>query len=205
VRGDRSSPRLGLQLREALRSRFRADDPGEERRTAVYPEYRDQIESDGQSGFSTSRILAENALHVGTWVLAGFLLSPLRLHGWPVLSLAWAALVLVVQVLLKKHNCSGCFYYGRTCHLGWGKVAARMFPQDSGSRATGMHLSLFYVLSPPLVLLGAVALGVVLPVGLLHWILLGLYVALNAASFPVRISGCRACAMRRACPGSACR
>lgn len=171
----------------------------------MYSEYRGKMESDCQESFPPARIAAENALYLTTWVVAGFLLAPLRLYGWPALSLGWVALVLVVQVLLKKHNCSGCYYHGRACHLGWGWLAARMFARDSGSLRTGTRLSLFYVLSPPLVLVAALALGLLLPVGPAHWALLGAYVLLNAASFPVRKSGCRVCAMRAACPGSACR
>ncbi len=54
-------------------------------------------------------ILAENSLYLTIWILAGWLLWPLRIAGWPVATLAWIPLVAVVQVLLKKHNCSGCY------------------------------------------------------------------------------------------------
>jgi hypothetical protein len=117
--------------------------------------------------------------------------------------LAWAGSVLVVQVLLKKHNCSGCYYYGKHCHLGWGKLSAWMFPPDSGDARTGMRLSLFYIVSPPVVLVSGVLVGVCLQVGILHWLLLAAYVGLNTVTFPVRIRGCRVCAMRQVCPGSA--
>jgi len=68
---------------------------------------------------------------------------------------------------------------------------------------TGMRLSLFYIVSPPLFVLAGVAVGVLLTPGVWHWALLGLYVALNAATFPVRKRGCQVCAMRAVCPGSA--
>ena len=169
----------------------------------MYESYRDGIAGERREAFSTSWIVGENLLHLLTWTAAGWLLLPLRWSGWPVATMAWALLVVVVQALLKKHNCSGCYYYGKACHLGWGKLSAWTCAQDSGSPKLGMRLSLFYVLSPPVILIAAIAAGVVMDVGPIHWVALGLYVALNAASFPVRSKGCRVCAMRKVCPGSA--
>ena len=108
-----------------------------------------------------------------------------------------------VQVLLKKHNCSGCYYYGKNCHLGWGRISAWLFRPDSGSPKTGIRLCLFYILSPPVFLVAGVLTGVLLEVGSTHWVLLGLYVALNIVVVAARSRGCRVCAMRKACPGSA--
>ena len=103
----------------------------------MYTAYRDGIEPKCRESFSLPRILAENLLYLTTWSVAGALVWPVRVAGWPVLTLAWALVVVVVQVLLKKHNCSGCYYYGKACHLGWGKLSAWMFRQDSGDMRTG--------------------------------------------------------------------
>jgi len=131
----------------------------------MYQCYRDGIAEDRRETFPLHWIVGENLLHLITWVAAGWLLWPVRWAGWPVLTIAWAAIVLVIQILLKKHNCSGCYYYGKACHLGWGKLSAALFPQDSGDPKTGMRLSLFYVLPPPLVLAGGVLIGVLKEVG----------------------------------------
>ena len=169
----------------------------------MYEFYRDKIAADCRDSFGVAWIAAENILHVSTWVVAGGLVWPIRWHGWPAVVIFWALVVVVIQVLLKKHNCSRCYYYGKNCHLGWGRLSAWLFKQDSGSMKTGKRLSLFYVLSPPVFLIAGVAVGVLLDVGTLHWVLLGLYVTLNAAAFPVRKRGCKLCAMRKVCPGSA--
>ncbi len=83
----------------------------------MYAAYRDGIEPKCRESFSLPRILVENLLYLTTWSVAGALVWPVRVAGWPVLTLAWALVVVVVQVLLKKHNCSGCYYYGKACHL----------------------------------------------------------------------------------------
>lgn len=169
----------------------------------MYESYRNGIAEECRESFSIPWIMAENALHLSTWVAGGWLLWPIRLAGWPVATIFWFLLVVIVQTLLKKHNCSGCYYYGKSCHLGWGKLSALMCAQDSGNLETGMRLSLFYVLSPPIILVASIVVGLVWSVGIAHWIVLGVYVALNAISFPVRMKGCRVCAMRNVCPGSA--
>ncbi len=171
----------------------------------MYAPYRCKIVPKYKQSFSVTCIIGENLLYLSMWFLAGGLVWPVRWNGWPIVTIAWAVLVLVVQVLLKKHNCSGCYYYGKTCHLGWGKLSSWMFEQDSGDPKTGMRLSWFYIISPPIFLLAGLLVGILLDVGVWHWIFLGVYVVLNVLSFPIRKKGCGLCAMRAVCPGSAVR
>ncbi len=167
------------------------------------PNTQDKIVTERRESFPISWMVGENLLYLSTWTVAGWLVWPIRLNGWPIITIAWAAVVVVVQVLLKKHNCSGCYYYGKTCHLGWGRLSACLFEQDSGNPRTGMRLSLFYILSPPIFLVAGILVGILLESGAWHWVLLGAYIALNAISFPIRKKGCSLCAMREVCPGSA--
>ncbi|MBI4702991.1 MAG: hypothetical protein HY744_17890 [Deltaproteobacteria bacterium] len=171
----------------------------------MYARYKAGI-CDGAESFSTWWILGENLLFLATWVAGGWLLWPVALGGWPVATMGWALCVLVLQILLKKHNCSGCYYYGKSCHLGWGRLAALLFAQDSGNPRIGVVLAVpMYMAPPPLLLIAGVVIGVLLPVGAAHWVVLGVFVALNAASFALRPKGCGRCKVRAVCPGSAAR
>jgi CBS domain-containing protein len=169
----------------------------------MYECYRSGI-TNGRESYGGLWILSENLLYVSTWLVAGFILwffyQP---AGLPVFTVAWALLVVVVQVLLKKHNCSGCWYFNKRCHLGWGKLSALMFKADSGNMKTGMVLSLFYIIPPPVIFISAVVVGLAGGRGLYFWAAVALYVFLNLTAFPVRIKSCRACVMRSVCPGSA--
>jgi len=169
----------------------------------MYPCYRDGVlEPVGPT--SLAAVIGENLLYLAMWVLAGLLLWPVWMPGGvPVLAIGWWVLLAIVQVLLKKHNCSGCYYYGKTCHLGWGHLSAWWFPPDSGDPAVGMRLAMIYIVPPPVILLTALAWGFLTHVGAGYWGLLGGYMALNALSFPVRKYGCGRCAMRKVCAGSA--
>lgn len=169
----------------------------------MYECYRDKMVASTEL-FSVLRIISENLLFVSTWFIAGYLLWPVRtLSGLPVLTIIWAALVIVIQIALKKHNCSGCYYYDKMCHLGWGKISSALFKQDSGNPETGKKLSLFYILSPPLIFLTALLYTFYNSPSLSYWIGFGLYILLNIVSFPVRKNGCAKCTMKEVCPGSA--
>jgi hypothetical protein len=169
----------------------------------MYQQFRGKIPADFHESYPYLWIIGENIFYLSTWILAGLILWPLQWNGWPIAVIFWCAIVIIIQVLLKKHNCSGCYYYGKKCHLGWGKLSACMFGQDSGNPKTALRLSLFYILSPPIILLTGILSGIFLDVNTWHWIFLGVFIALNGISFPLRKKGCSLCAMRIACPGSA--
>jgi hypothetical protein len=169
----------------------------------MYPCYQKNIVS-GAESFPLAWIIGENLLYLAMWILAGFLLWPVWTpFGFPLLTLAWVLLVVAIQVLLKKHNCSGCYYYNKWCHLGWGKISSAMFAQDSGDPKTGMRLALFYIIPPPLIFLLSIASAIMKGAAVAYWAALGLYVILNVTTFPIRKKGCGRCAMRETCPGSA--
>jgi hypothetical protein len=169
----------------------------------MYECYQNKIVG-GKESFPLPRIVGENLLHLTTWLLAGYLLWPLWLpFGLPLLTIIWTLLVIIIQILLKKHNCSGCYYYGKLCHLGWGKISAAMFKEDSGNPKTGMKLSFFYILPPPIIFLATLVFAISKSSAGVYWLVWALFIILNVLSFPVRKNGCGLCAMREVCPGSA--
>lgn len=168
----------------------------------MYKCYQNNIIS-GAESFSLSWIIGENLLYLVIWLLAGYLLWPVWiLFSLPLLTIIWAALVVVAQFLLKRHNCSGCYYYDKLCHLGWGKVSSAMFKQDSGNPKTGIKLSLFYIAPPPLIFLTSLTFAIIKNPIWIYWFILALFIILNVVAFPIRKKGCSLCVMRKACSGS---
>ena len=169
----------------------------------MYKCYQNNIVS-GAKSFSPLWIISENLLYLFIWILAGYLVAPVwKPFGLPLLTVIWIVVVVTVQILLKKHNCSGCYYYDKWCHLGWGKIASTLFEQNSGNPETGMKLSLFYVVSPPLIFIISLGFTIINTPGWFYWFWLALFTILNVITFPVRKKGCSRCAMRETCPGSA--
>ena len=169
----------------------------------MYKCYQDKIVP-GTESFPLAWIIGENLFYLIMWVLAGYLLWPIWIpFGLPWLTIIWAVVVVTVQILLKKHNCSGCYYYAKLCHLGWGKLSAAMFKQDSGDPNVWVKLAFFYILPPPVIFVAALSFAIIKSPVWIYWFILVLFTILNVVSFPVRKKGCRLCAMREACAGSA--
>jgi len=171
----------------------------------MYKCYQDNI-VEGNESFPLSLIIRENLLYLTIWVLAGYLLWPVWTHsGLPLLTIVWVIMIVIIQILLKKHLCSGCYYYGKLCHLGWGKISSALFKQDSGNLKTGMNLSFFYIIPPPVILLTSLVFAIINNSSWTYWFVLVLYVIFNAVSFPARKKSCSLCVMREVCSGSAAR
>jgi hypothetical protein len=66
-----------------------------------------------------------------------------------------------------------------------------------------MKLALFYIVSPPLILIISLVVGITQEVSPIYWTVFALYIVLNGAALPLRKKGCSLCAMREICPGSA--
>ncbi len=126
----------------------------------MYKHYENGL-TEGRESFPVSTMVGENLLYLATWGVAGTLLWPAQVGGWPVATLGWALFVVTAQLLLKKHFCSGCYYYGKSCHLGWGRISSALCVQNSGNAKLGMALAVpMYMLSPVLVLGAPVTIGV---------------------------------------------
>jgi hypothetical protein len=149
-------------------------------------------------------ILLENLLFFAIWIIGFVVMWPLKIAGIPVVSLGYALFILItVGWLLKIHNCSNCYYYGKWCHLGWGKYTALLCPQNAGNPETGAKLAAVYMILPLIPIVGVI--GVMLLYGF-SWVLLGwmiVFAILNGVQFAIRPHACIRCKRRYICPGSA--
>ena len=162
------------------------------------------IFNEGRESFPWWWIISENFLFLLNWGLGFFLLLPFRYKGIPVVSIIYIVDLLWVQILLKKHNCSNCYYYGKNCHLGWGRISKILFKENSGSTKTGMIYAFSYILQLPVILAGTIAAGVVYSFERINMILLAVFIIINVVQGAVlRKKGCEVCKARYICKGSA--
>ncbi len=151
------------------------------------------------SGVVVSNIIMLLWIALGT--IASRYVSPLA--GWFYLAFALG----MVYGVLRKLVCTNCYYYGKRCHLGWGKLVAWFFNQgkvENFANCTGIKLAgptygLLFLF--PLVLLLIALFQRVTPVRLI--ILVFLLATSLYSSIPSRKKACRHCKMRLFCPGSA--
>ena len=69
-------------------------------------------------------------------------MSTLRLGGLSVVSIVYLLFAfLMLGLILRKHLCIYCYYYGRLCGMGWGKLSSCLFKEKSGNYELGMKLA----------------------------------------------------------------
>ena len=123
---------------------------------------------------------------------------------------AWVYLVvalLMVFVILRRIVCVNCYYYGKRCPIGWGKLTALMFKQgsmDKFATSPGVKLAPMTYGLLSLIPMGFVIAAMVQDFQVAQPIVLVLLVTISAYSGAAsRKKSCMNCKMRLICPGAA--
>jgi hypothetical protein len=163
-----------------------------------------RIYKQGLETFPLSRVIFGNVLML-IWMGLG------TIACWFVLPVvAWiylAAAIIMIFVVLRKLVCKNCYYYGKQCALGWGKVSALFFSPGSieefsscaGIKAAPITYGLLTLIPLVLCIIALVQAVTVLKIAVLV-LLLAVSVYSGAISRKV---ACTNCKMRLICPGSA--
>jgi len=104
--------------------------------------------------------------------------------------------------VLRKHLCTHCYYYGKLCSTGWGKLSALMFKKNSGNYQLGVKLAgITWTLVAAIPIVGIVAILIIdySPSSLLFLIL---FILLTLFNFVIHKKSCGRCKMRFICPAS---
>ena len=125
------------------------------------------------------------------------------LIAWIYLALA----IIMVGVVLRKLVCTNCYYYGRWCSMGWGKLSALFFKEgDMENFGTSIGIKL----APPtygllsLIPIICIVISIVLGLTVSKIIVLALLLLVSFYSgFISRKKCCVNCKMKLICPGSA--
>lgn len=85
---------------------------------------------------------------IARWVVLtiAFILGTYILWGIKdILGLAYVIYSLIaLTMILPLSRCAGCFYHGKACNTGWGKVAAYLFPKgDESKYVTNYRYAIF--------------------------------------------------------------
>lgn len=123
---------------------------------------------------------------------------------------AWAYLifaVLMVYVILRKLVCTKCFYYGKCCHSGWGKLSALFFKKGNMEKFSGVVVKILPPLTYGLLLivpLVSIVISMIRSFSITKLIVLILLLLVSSYSGAIgRKKSCERCKMKYICPGSA--
>lgn len=123
---------------------------------------------------------------------------------------AWIYLafaMIMVYVVLRKLLCINCYYYGKICGIGWGKLSALMFKRGNiedfnkgiGQKLAPLTYGILTLVPLILVIISMIQVFTYYKLGVLVLLFL---IAFYSASIS-RKSTCSKCKMRLVCPGSA--
>ncbi len=153
-------------------------------------------------GYPCWIVLVSNAFSIAVYALGAFLMLKL---GAAFLA-AYLLCVVFLEARVLKKSCVNCFYYGKTCAFGKGRVAALFFSAGKPGAFAKRQISWKDVAPDFLIFIVPVAAGVWFLIQAFDWMLLGAVVLLLILGFAgnafVRGSlACKHCAQRKiGCP-----
>jgi hypothetical protein len=98
----------------------------------------------------------------------------------------WAALYLLycgwIEIRLLRRSCVNCYYYGKLCAFGKGKLSALLFKKGDPEKFVEAHIRWLDLVPDFLVSIIPLIAGIVLLVTSFNWVILVLLVVLLALS-----------------------
>jgi len=146
----------------------------------------------------------ENLFYI-VYIGIGFVgMLSLQIAGMPLIALFYLACVLVMLgIVLRKHVCTNCYYYGKRCHCGWGILSSKLYKKGACGCNIGWKiagLTWFLIAAIPIASM-ALILFLEWTTQTLNFLLA--FIALTIINWVIHRRGCAHCKMRFICPGSA--
>jgi hypothetical protein len=136
-------------------------------------------------------ILLSNLVSLAMIAIGAFIVYQLGLV-WMILYLLF---VLVLEIRLLRGSCVYCYYHGKACAFGKGKVSGLLFKKGDPERFSQKEITWKDMIPDILVALIPLVVGIVLLISDFSWLVLGMVVVLLllASMGNVLIRGSLAC------------
>ena len=158
----------------------------------------------GIEKYPLASAIGQNLLFMIYFAVAFIGMSFLQINNIPIVSIIYIIFIGIMLIfVLRKHLCTHCFYYGKVCGTGWGKLAACLFKKNSGNYELGGKLAgVTWMLAMFLPLIGMVIALILNWFSITITLLLVVFIVLSVVNFLIHRESCRKCKMRFICPGS---
>lgn len=160
----------------------------------------------GMDKYEKPYIYLENILIILQIFLGFICMFPVRIAGIPVVSILYISFNIIMLLFpLRKHLCTHCYYYGKQCHCGWGKLASALYKKGSGTQKIGGILA---AVTWGNIMLLPIIVTIILMISektffidqLIFFVPFFITVIINGA---LHKADCEKCKMKFICPGSA--
>jgi len=161
----------------------------------------------GLEKYSLLSAIGQNLFLAAYFGVAFVGMYPLQIRDIPIVSIIFITFISVMLIfVLRKHLCTNCFYYGKICGTGWGKLAACLFRKNSGNYELGGKLaSITWMLAMFFPLIGMIFALILNWFSITIALLLMIFIILSGMNFFIHKKTCERCKMRFICPGSVAR
>jgi hypothetical protein len=164
---------------------------------------KEKLYKEGLEKYPLGWVIGQNIFFLVYFGIGFFGMLPLQIHDFPIVSTLYAFfLAIMLLFVLRKHLCTHCYYYGKRCNTGWGKLSSFLFNKNSGNYQVGVKLAgITWMLATLIPIIGIIGV-LILNYSLSNLILLILFILLTPANFIRHKKACEKCKMRFICPAS---
>ncbi len=138
------------------------------------------MQSTTYESYPASTVLLSNALSLGIYVIGAVILA--GLGAWAVV--LYVAYCVWIEFRILTKGCVNCYYYGKSCGLGKGKLCALLFKRGDPAKFANSVVSWRDLVPDFLVSLVPLAVAVVLLARDFSYTLAVLVIALVGLTFP---------------------
>jgi hypothetical protein len=124
-------------------------------------------------------VLVSNLLSLLVYGIGAVILSQIGLV-WLIL---YVLFIIILEFRLVRGHCVDCYYYGKTCAFGKGRLSAMLFEKGAQERFNKMTITWKDIVPDFLVFIIPVLVGIALIIRTFSWILLLLIIALFILGF----------------------
>jgi hypothetical protein len=108
--------------------------------------------------YPAGTVILSNFVSIAIYTI-GFLII---LKAGLLLAIAYLSYILILEIRLLKYHCTSCYYYGKTCAFGKGRISAWLFKQAEPSKFCAKKMTWSDMIPDIMVSLVPLATGIVL-------------------------------------------
>jgi hypothetical protein len=129
--------------------------------------------------YPLSIVIVSNLVAFLVYIIGAFILFRFSIAG----VIAYLAFIVLLEYRLLAGHCTDCYYYGKTCAFGKGRLSARLFRKGSPEKFSRMQIGWKDIVPDFLVFMIPVLAGILFLLQAFSWTVLILVIALLLLGF----------------------
>ncbi len=132
------------------------------------------MENECYEKYPLQMVILSNSLSISIYIIGAYILYGLGI----IFAVLYLIFCLVMEIRLLKKGCTSCYYYGKTCAFGKGRLSAYFFKKGDPSLFSNKEVSWKSVLPDFMVFLLPMVGGIILLLNQFNWTILLLIIAI---------------------------